>query len=73
MERLLLIALGLGLIGLTGAIWCTMRWASTDFGTLLNWDLLNILIPSLTALAAAIQLAFLAFLDSILNVQIRRD
>ena len=34
MERLLLIALGLGLIGLTGAIWCTLRWASTDFGTL---------------------------------------
>lgn len=73
MERLLLIAMGLGAIGLAGVIRSTLRWASTDFGALRYWDLLNVLIPSLTALAAAIQLAFLAFLDSILSVPVRRD
>ena len=43
------------LAGAGGVIWCTLQWASHNFGPLHYWDLLNVLIPSLTALVAAIQ------------------
>jgi glycosyltransferase involved in cell wall biosynthesis len=73
LERLLLFALVLGVAGLAGVVWCALRWASTDFGSLQFGSLIRVLLPSLTALTAAIQLAFVAFLESILSIPTRRD
>lgn len=68
LERLLLIALALLILGLAGLGWCVAIWASAHFGVLEYASLLRGLMLSLTAIAAAIQLAFTAFLAGIMDV-----
>ena len=68
LERMLLVALVLLVMGLAGLGWCIGVWASTRFGPLQYASLLRGLMLSLTAIAAAIQLAFTAFLAGIMDV-----
>ncbi len=72
LERLLLTALVLLILGLSGAIWCIAIWASSGFGSLTDAWILRVLMLSLTGIAAAIQLAFSAFLAGIMDIPARR-
>ncbi len=68
LERVLIAAAFLLVLGLAGLAWCISIWASTGFGALQYAALLRSLMLSLTAVAAAIQLAFTAFLASIMDI-----
>lgn len=72
LERMLLVALVLLILGLIGLGWCVAIWASARFGELQYASLLRGLMLSLTAIAAAIQLAFTAFLAGIMDVPTQR-
>lgn len=72
LERMLLVALVLVILGLAGLAWCVGVWASARFGPLQYAVLLRVLMLSLTAIAAAIQLAFTAFLAGIMDVPTQR-
>jgi Glycosyl transferase family 2 len=72
LERLLLAALVLVVLGVIGLAWCVGVWASARFGPLQYPVLLRVLMLSLTAIAAAIQLAFTAFLAGIMDVPTQR-
>jgi hypothetical protein len=69
---MLLVALVLLILGLVGLGWCVAIWASAHFGALQYASLLRGLMLSLTAIAAAIQLAFTAFLAGIMDVPTQR-
>jgi glycosyltransferase involved in cell wall biosynthesis len=68
LERMLVIALGLLFLGVVGVGSCVGYWASVHFGPLQEGTLLRLLMLSLTAIAAAIQLAFTAFLAGIIDI-----
>ncbi|HEY6254944.1 MAG TPA: glycosyltransferase family 2 protein [Xanthobacteraceae bacterium] len=72
LERVLIIACGLVLLGLVGLLWCVSVWAASGFGPLQYAALLRVLVLSLTAIAAAMQLAFAAFLAGIMDIPTRR-
>jgi hypothetical protein len=72
MERMLLLALAMGSAGLIGMIYCVMTWANTGFGPLEYQSLLRILTLSTTAVAAALQMAFAAFLLGVMDVGTRQ-
>ena len=71
LERLLIVALVLLVLGLGGVFWCVEVWISAGFGTLEYAALLRILMVSLTAIAAAFQLACTAFLAGIMDIPAR--
>jgi hypothetical protein len=71
LERVLIAAAALFLVGTAGLIWCIWNWASAGFGPLEYASLLRILMLSLTAVAAAVQLAFTAFLAGIFDIPTR--
>jgi glycosyltransferase involved in cell wall biosynthesis len=71
LERALIVACGLLMLGLAGFLWCVGVWASSGFGPLKYAALLRILVLSLTAMTAAIQLAFTAFLAGIVDIPTR--
>jgi hypothetical protein len=68
LERVLLAALGLGLVGLAGLIWCVVLWISADFGPLQYGAVMRALIASGTLISIAFQLAFTAFLGALIEV-----
>jgi hypothetical protein len=72
LERILIGALVLLILGLAGLGWCVAVWASSGFGPLQYAALLRILMLALTSIAAAIQLAFTAFLAGIMDVPAQR-
>lgn len=72
MERMLLLALAMGSSGMGGMIYCVMTWANTGFGPLEYQSLLRVLTLSTTAVAAALQLAFAAFLLGVMDVGTRQ-
>lgn len=72
MERMLLLALAMGAAGMLGMIYCVMTWANTGFGPLEYQSLLRVLTLSTTAVAAALQLAFAAFLLGVMDVGTRQ-
>jgi glycosyltransferase involved in cell wall biosynthesis len=67
LERVLFIALIIGLLGLGGTIWCVLRWADVGFGPLQYGALISVLTVSVTGIALALQLAFTAFLSAIIE------
>ncbi len=71
LERVLATAAVLLVFGLAGLVWCLLKWASLEFGALQYASLLRILMLSLTAVAAAMQLAFTAFLAGITEIPTR--
>jgi hypothetical protein len=72
LERLLIAALVVSVLGLAGVVWCIMVWASTGFGPLQYAVLLRVLMLSLTAIAAGIQLVFTGFLAAIMEIPTQR-
>jgi hypothetical protein len=72
LERMLVLALCLLGIGIVGFGWCVGTWASLGFGPLHDVMLLRLLMLSMTSIAAAIQLAFMAFLAAIIDIPGRR-
>ena len=73
LERMLIIGLVLAIFGLGGFVWSLSVWARTGFGPLDYPLVMRILIASMTAVVAAIQLALSAFLMSILDIKLDRD
>jgi glycosyltransferase involved in cell wall biosynthesis len=68
LETVLLAGVLLIVLGLGGAIYGTMTWARSDFGPVHGSALLRLLIVSLTAVAAGLQLASLAFLTGLIDI-----
>jgi hypothetical protein len=64
LERVLWTAAGLLLAGAAGVGWAVWTWADANFGPLPYTDVMRVLIPSLTAAAAAVQFAAAGFLAS---------
>jgi glycosyltransferase involved in cell wall biosynthesis len=70
LERVLLAALVIGLLGLVGLGWCVAQWADAGFGPLQYGVMIRVLTISITGLAFALQLAFTAFLSAIIEIDI---
>jgi len=73
LERGLIVAALVAAAGVMGLIWSLAAWASVDFGLLDYPIVLRVLIASLTSVAIGIQLAFTAFLSSIMDLPVTRD
>ena len=69
---MLLAALVLLVLGVAGLAWCIEVWAAVHFGPLQYATVLRVLMLSLTAIAAGIQLAFTAFLSGSMEVPTQR-
>ena len=67
LERMLLIALGLVVIGVAGAIWCVAQWAGGGFGPIADSRILRVLVLSFTALAAGLQIGLAGFLAGVME------
>ncbi len=72
LERLLIVAAGLFLLGVAGLGWCVAVWASAGFGPLQYAALLRILMLSLTVIGVGVQLVFTAFLVGIMEIPTQR-
>jgi glycosyltransferase involved in cell wall biosynthesis len=70
LERVLLVALFIGLLGLGGMVWCLARWADAGFGPLQYGAMIRVLTVSVTSIALALQLVFTAFLSAIIEIEI---
>ena len=70
LERLLVIASIIGIIGLTGTTWCLIRWSEVNFGHLEYGSVLRILMPSVTLVAISIQLVFTSFFAALLDIAV---
>jgi len=70
LERVLIAALCIGVLGLTGLAWCALQWADQGFGPLQYGALIRILTISITGIALALQLAFTAFLSAIIAIEV---
>lgn len=68
LERLLLLAAVLFFAGFGGLLACIWQWAEVGFGPLEYSGMLRELILSMTSLAMGVQLAFSAFLSSIVEI-----
>ncbi len=68
LERVLALAAIIFLLGLTGFLDCVLLWAARDFGPLSYSVIIRKLILSMTAIAMGVQLAFSAFLSSIVEI-----
>ena len=65
LEALLLTAVAILLAGLAGSAWAVTYWAGSGFGPIHYNGVIRVLVISLTAVAAAIQLAAAGFLASV--------
>ncbi len=68
LERLLLVAALLIVIGLSALFWGFGQWAARDFGPLNLSTTMRAMIVALTTLVAGTQLALTAFMSSIMNI-----
>ncbi len=69
LEPLLRVAGVILLAGVIGCVWAVSSWANSGFGPILYYSVLRVLVPSLTAVAVAAQLAATAFLTSLLTIR----
>ncbi|MDB5461161.1 MAG: dolichol-p-glucose synthetase, partial [Caulobacteraceae bacterium] len=69
LEPLLRVAGVIMAAGLVGCVWAVTSWAHNAFGPILYDSVLRVLVPSLTAVAVAAQLAATAFLTSLLTIR----
>lgn len=67
LEKMLLTAGGVSLVGGIGVVYCVLHWANTGFGHLLYGELANTLTLSLTLIVVGVQSAFSAFLSALLS------
>jgi glycosyltransferase involved in cell wall biosynthesis len=70
LERVLIAALCISVLGLTGMAWCALQWADQGFGPLQYGALIRVLTISITGIALALQLAFTAFLSAIIEIEV---
>ena len=70
LERVLVVALIIGLLGLGGMVWCVVQWADVGFGHLQYGVMIKILTVSIASIALALQLVFTAFLSAIIETEI---
>jgi glycosyltransferase involved in cell wall biosynthesis len=68
LERMLLVAVLLVLVGMSALFWGFGQWAARDFGPLNLSSTLRAMIVALTTLVAGTQLALTAFMSSIMNI-----
>ena len=71
LERLLMVALCAFVVAVVGLAWSIAQWVAVDFGQIADSRILRTLVVSLTALAAAIQLALTAFLGGVMETEQR--
>ena len=71
LEKLLVGAGGMFLLGLAGIFWAAAGWSKANFGPLDYQNVLRILIPSATCVVAGIQLGFAAFMVGIMQIKHR--
>jgi glycosyltransferase involved in cell wall biosynthesis len=69
LEPLLRVAGVVMFLGVAGCVWAVTSWAQSGFGPILYDSVLRVLLPSLTAVAVAAQLAATAFLTSLLTIR----
>ena len=72
LERGLLIALGIVLVGLAGMGWSLQQWAAIDFGPITTPVIMRVLTLSLILVAIGVQTAFTCFLLGIIDMPLRR-
>ncbi len=68
LERVLIFALLLVVVGLGAVFWGVSQWAAQDFGPFASATALRAMILALTSLVAGIQLAMSAFMASMIDV-----
>ncbi len=73
LERGLAIALGIICAGLGCVGWGVWQWTLVDFGPLTDPAVLRVLICSMVLIAAGVQVAFMAFLLSIVGIRNRSE
>ncbi|MEI6797824.1 MAG: glycosyltransferase [Pseudomonadota bacterium] len=71
LERTLVVAVMIVFGGFFGLVGCTIQWASTGFGPLEYSEMLRALVLSMAAITIGAQLAFTAFLNSIVEIPTR--
>jgi hypothetical protein len=69
LESILQGALVLLVLGGAGAAWAIFGWAQSGFGPILYNNVMRLLVPSMTAMALAIQLAAAGFLASVFTLR----
>ncbi len=69
LETILQGALGLLLLGCAGTGWAIFGWAQSGFGPIPYNNVMRLLVPSLTAMALAIQLGASGFLASVFTLR----
>jgi glycosyltransferase involved in cell wall biosynthesis len=70
LERILLVSVPVALLGAGGIFWSVNNWANQGFGPLAYSETMRVMITSMTALVAGLQLVMTGFLASILNIPI---
>jgi hypothetical protein len=55
--------------GVIGCIWAVAQWAEAGFGPLLYNNVMRVLVPSLTAVAVAVQMGAAGFLASLFSIR----
>lgn len=73
LERILFVAVPIALLGIGGIAWSVINWASTGFGPLSYSGTMRVMIISMTAVVAGIQLAMTGFLSSMMNIPMRES
>jgi hypothetical protein len=73
LERGLAIAMGIICTGLGCVGWGVWQWTLVDFGPLTDPAVLRVLICSMVLIAAGVQVAFMAFLLSIVGIRNRSE
>ncbi len=69
LEPILRTALVIGVLGAAGVAWSVMQWAASGFAPIHLYSVMRLLVPSLTAVAVACQMAAAGFLSSILTIR----
>jgi glycosyltransferase involved in cell wall biosynthesis len=70
LERILLVALSLMLIGVVSLLWGVSEWAARDFGPLDPSSTMRPVILALTALVSGFQMMMSGFMSSMINIPI---
>jgi len=70
LEKALIFAAVLALLGLAGIIVAVVYWQSHSFGQLDYTRMMRLVVPSVTFLAVGVQIAMGAFVSSILDLQV---
>lgn len=73
LERALVFAGVLVLLGAAGIVAAIADWGSRSFGSLDYTQMMRLVVPSVTFLAVGVQVAMVAFVSSILDLEVSKD